>query len=173
MIRETGKLPLALWKHVKTGDTSLRAIQPGPRRRSVSKARFLAVNVALEAAYRNNREKSYFGHLRPAPRLLQSGGPEITSVPLSLLARRRNPWQQGRLSANETSRLIPSAPWQPSRNPRSAPKPFRNTLRDKSSAGHSQLSTLFPQLARAPAPRISTPEKQGALAETTPRSRRS
>ena len=81
MIRKTGKLPLAPWKHVGTGDTSLRAIQPGPRRRSVSKARFLIVNVALEAAYRNNREKSYFGHLRPAPRLLQSGGPEITSVP--------------------------------------------------------------------------------------------
>ena len=81
MIRETGKLPLAPWKHVETGDTSLRTIQPGPRRRSVSKARFLAVNAALEAAHRNNREKSYLGHLRPAPRLLQSGGPEITSVP--------------------------------------------------------------------------------------------
>ena len=81
MIRKTGKLPLAPWKHVGTGDTSPRAIQPGPRRRSVSKARFLAVNVALEAAYRNNREKSYFGHLRPAPRLLRSGGPGITSVP--------------------------------------------------------------------------------------------
>ena len=81
VIRKTGKLPLALWKHIKTGETSLRTIQPGPRRRSVSKARFLAVNVALEAAYRNNREKSYSGHVRPAPRLLQSGGPEITSAP--------------------------------------------------------------------------------------------
>ena len=80
-IRKTGKQPLALWKHVKTGDTSLRAIQPGPRRRSASKVRFLAVNVALEAAYRNNRENSYFGNLRPAPRLLETGGPEIISVP--------------------------------------------------------------------------------------------
>ena len=81
MIRKAGKPPQAPWKYVKTGDTSLRTIQHGPCRRSASKARFLAVNAALEAAYRNNRDASYFGRSRPAPRLLQSGGPEITSVP--------------------------------------------------------------------------------------------
>ena len=168
MIRKTGKLPLALWKHANTGDTSLRTIQPGPRRRSVSNARFLAENVALEAAFRNNRVKSYFGHLRPAPRLLQSGGPEITSVPSLPPGPTPEPLATRAALCERNEPINPFRPLATIPQSTERPETFLEHLARLKLWSALATVDALPQVARAPAPRIRTPEKRGALAETTP-----